>query len=405
MIVGKRFIQSIRLDNLLSYGPDKVEFALEPLNVLVGPNASGKSNLIEALSLLAGAPGDLQDPIRRGGAVRDWLWKGADQTPTATIEVTLKYPILLKAEAMAMRYRLSFTDDWGRFRLVDEVLQSEKPMSSDTTEPYYYYRYQGGEPVINVANEAQTDRLEQRLTPEHLRADQSILSQMKDPLSYPELTNVSWLFQSIGFFGDWYLGRNAPPRLAQNTDAYQSVLLRDASNLPLVLSDLLNNPTVRDRILEYMRDFCPSFKNITTAVGGGTVQTFFHEDDLHHPVPATRLSYGSLNYLCLLAILCHPNPPGIVCIEEPEVGLHPDVLPDLAKLLVEASSRSQLFVTTHSDILVDALTDEPEAVIVCEKVDGSTQLRRLDADQLKPWLEDYRLGELWTGGHIGGNRW
>ena len=72
---------------------------------------------------------------------------------------------------------------------------------------------------------------------------------------------------------------------------------------------------------------------------------------------------------------------------------------------MEASARSQIFVTTHSDILIDALSDVPEAVIVCEKVDAATQLRRLDANKLKPWLEKYRLGELWTSGEIGGNRW
>ena len=85
------------------------------------------------------------------------------------------------------------------------------------------------------------------------------------------------------------------------------------------------------------------------------------------------------------------------------MGLHPDVIPHLAKLLVEASKRSQVIVTTHSDILVDALTDTPEAVVICEKVDGATQLRRLNANDLKVWLEKYRLGELWTSGHLGGN--
>ena len=115
---------------------------------------------------------------------------------------------------------------------------------------------------------------------------------------------------------------------------------------------------------------------------------------------------GACAISACLAVLCHPTPPPVVCIEEPEIGLHPDVIPEVAKLLVEASSRAaRIFVTTHSDILVDALTDVPEAVIVCEKSDGATQLRRLDAEELKPWLEKYRLGELWTKGRFGGNRW
>ena len=106
-----------------------------------------------------------------------------------------------------------------------------------------------------------------------------------------------------------------------------------------------------------------------------TVQLFFHEGRLREASTfAPRLSDGSLRYLCLLAVLCHPTPPSIICIEEPETGLHPDIISKVADLLVEASQRSQIFVTTHSDVLVDALTDIPDAVVVCEKVDGATQV-------------------------------
>ena len=399
---GKKFIQTIRLDSILSYGPGTAEFPLEPLNVLIGPNASGKSNLIEALSILEGAPLDIQDPIRRGGGVRDWLWKGAEQSSTATLDVTVMYPILLASQAMPIRYRLTFNELVGRFYLVDEAIESERPLNSYEAQPYIYYRYQGGHPVINVMGETGTTR---NLAREDVKPDQSILSQRRDSFSYPELTNVGMLFQSMSFYREINFGRNAPARLPQQADLRQDVLLSDASNLSLVLSDLLNNPLVKKRILERMRDFYPSFKDVTTPVFGGTVQTFFHEESLVHSVPATRLSDGSMRFLYLLAVLCHPNPPWIVCIEEPELGLHPDIIPEVAKLLVEASSRSQIFVTTHSDILVDALTDVPEAVIVCEKVDGATQLRRLDANDLKPWLAEYRLGELWTRGRFGGNRW
>ena len=102
---GRRLIQSIRLENILSFGPDTAELPLEPLNVLIGPNASGKSNLIEALSLLQAAPLDIQVPIRRGGGVRDWLWKGVPSAPTATVDVIIEYPSGL---IEPLRYRLSF---------------------------------------------------------------------------------------------------------------------------------------------------------------------------------------------------------------------------------------------------------------------------------------------------------
>ena len=62
-------------------------------------------------------------------------------------------------------------------------------------------------------------------------------------------------------------------------------------------------------------------------------------------------------------------------------------------------------MTTHSDVVVDALTETPQSVVVCEKHDGQTAMRRLDKDDLTKWLEDYTLGNLWSSGQLGGNRW
>ena len=76
---GVRMLRSLRLTNLLSYGSNGTLIDLEPLNVLIGPNASGKSNLIEAVSLLAATPKDLLAPIREGGGAAEWIWKGKRQ--------------------------------------------------------------------------------------------------------------------------------------------------------------------------------------------------------------------------------------------------------------------------------------------------------------------------------------
>src|SRR5262245_24166922 len=119
MMEGRKLIRTIRAQNILSYGPQSAELSLEALNVLIGPNASGKSNLIEVLSLLAAAPKDLQVPIREGGGVRDWLWKGSQKPPTATVDVTVYYA----QRTMPLRYRLSFTETASRFQLRDEAIE------------------------------------------------------------------------------------------------------------------------------------------------------------------------------------------------------------------------------------------------------------------------------------------
>ena len=177
----------------------------------------------------------------------------------------------------------------------------------------------------------------------------------------------------------------------------------DYSNLGLFLNRLRRSPHTKEKILDCLRDLYADFTDYDVSVEGGTVQVYFTEG--RFTVPATRLSDGTLRYLCLLAILCDPTPPPLVCIEEPELGLHPDIIPKIADLLVEASEHTQLIVTTHSDILVDAMTDYPDTVLVCEKHDGKTAMRRLDSNDMAVWLEKYRLGGLWISSELGGTRW
>lgn len=396
---GKRFIQTIRLQDILSYGPDAVELALEPLNVLIGPNASGKSNLINIMSILKGAPRNLQEAIRRGGGTSEWLWKGHERLIPASVDITVENP----SRSMPLRYQLSFTEKRNRFHLWDEVLENVEPQQGHN-QPFFYYRYQKGNPVVNVSNldGGKTERFLQR---EQVHPEESILSQRRDPDSYPELTYFAKQVEQIGIYREWNLGPDSPLRLPQKVDLPQDVLLENGANLGLVLNYLITKPKVKSSLMERIRTFYPHVEDIVTSIIGRTVEVSFHEKGLQHSIPAARLSDGTLRYLCLLTVLCHPEPHLVTCIEEPELGLHPDILPEVADLLIDASSRTQLIVTTHSDVLVDALTEVPESVIICEKQGTSTHLRRLDRQTLEPWLERYRLGELWSSGDIGGNRW
>ncbi len=195
----------------------------------------------------------------------------------------------------------------------------------------------------------------------------------------------------------------------QDTAARNDFLEEDYSNLAMVLNKLRGNPTSKALLLDNLRHLNADITDFDVQVEGGKVQVFFHEQGLHNShgmkIPATRLSDGTLRYIALLTILCHPNPPPLVCIEEPELGLHPDILANVGDLLKTASERMQLIVTTHSDFLVDRFTDQPESVVVCDKINGQTKLRRLEKREISGWLEGYRLGQKWIDGEIGGVRW
>ncbi len=394
---GKRFIRSLRVENFLSYGSEGEEIELQPLNVLIGSNASGKSNLIEAIGLLKATPTDLPAPIRQGGGISDFLWKGQQGIPVAKIQVTVDYP----QRSQTLQYQLSLTVAGQKLELVDEAIENEQPFPGED-DVYFYYRYQRGRPVINVKIENDQQLIRRSLRREDLIPDQSVLSQRKDPDLYPELSYLANQFSSISLYREWNIGRYSDPRNPQKTDLPEHPLQEDGSNLGLFLNNLQYQLGNR-QIINKLKKFYDAAEELSIKIYGGTVQIFIREENLTQPIPATRLSDGTLRYLFLMALFLDPTPPPLICIEEPEIGLHPDILPTIAEMLIEASQRTQLIVTTHSDALVSALL--PESVLVCERDEKGSHLHRLEPDRLKNWLENYTLGDLWRMGEIGGTRW
>jgi predicted ATPase len=273
-------IHSIKLDNLLSFPSGTPALELKNLNVLIGTNGSGKSNLIEALALMRTTPrtpsnDDFQRVISRGGSISEWIWKGEPEHP-ATIELVIDNPYTKPLNhKQPLRHSVTIKGDQQRVIFIDESIENKDPYPDHPKDTYFYYRFYKGTPVLNTAIDG---------------------------------------------------------KRKLNVDSVSSEL-------------------------------------------------------------------------SILALLCDPDPPKLLCIEEPELGLHPDILPKLADLLIEASHRTQIIVTTHSDILVDSMTETPESVVVCEKQDGKTSMTRLDKAELSVWLDKYRSGQLWTRGEIGGARW
>jgi predicted ATPase len=382
-------VKELSLRNILSFGPQGSNISLVGLNVLIGPNGSGKSNLIEVFALLRSSPADLRAFIRENGGVGEWIWKGASKE-AASIGAVMTYP----RGPQPLRHVLEFRSEKQGFSLRDERIENEKPVY---TKPSYYYHYSHGRPTLYTAAG------ERELPRDTIEPDKSILAQKRDSDAYPELFYLTSLYEKISIYREWTFGRKTIFREPQKADMRNDRLEEDFSNLGLFLNRLRGIPKTTNAILEGLRELYEEFCDFDIKVEGGTVQVFFTEGDF--VIPATRLSDGTLRYLCLLAILCDPAPPPLVCIEEPELGLHPDILPKVADRLVDASQRTQLIVTTHSDILVDAMSERPEAVIICEKHSGQTTMERLNKKMLSAWLQQYRLGELWTRGELGGTRW
>ncbi|HEY7770505.1 AAA family ATPase [Longimicrobium sp.] len=387
----------IKVEDLLSYGFPGAWISLERLNVLIGPNASGKSNLLEALAVLRAATTDLPGALRDGGGMSEYLHKGASNSTGATLQVIVANST--SAAHPVLHYFLGVWNANGRAAVSGEHIEVNPPAEDGIGEPLY--RFDGMDSVIRAALGPIPTLVP---TGDQFRRDQSILAQRRDPTVYPEVTYLAEQFSRIQLFPGADVGRGSAVRRPQPTDLPNEFLLPDASNLGLILHDLSQTSARRDEVSAYLRKFYENARHVTTKITGGTLQLYIEEEG-GKLIPATRLSDGTLRYLCLLAILLHPNPPPVIGIEEPELGLHPDILPTIAELLRKASDRTQLFVTTHSDTLVSALSGTPECILVCESTPDGTTMKRLEAEPLREWLEKYSLGEIWRMGEIGGNRW
>ena len=407
----------LKFSGLLSFGSVGIDLPMEPLNVLIGPNGSGKSNLLEAISLFQAAPRGISEPISRAGGVREWLWKGPEASRSIRMEVMCTY-----RNPDKLRHALTLADQSDRVIMADEQIELPKSeqiilpemIDSDRRDVRFYCRPPRDKHVeLDLAKE-NARRSSESEPPasakldsgiihfrENFHPEESLLSHAASP-TYPALWYLKEQYRKIRLYRNWSFGPDTKLRQPCSAHERSDFLDEGGGNLPLVLSQL--HGTHKKSFLTALSKLFDGIVDIQCPVTGGTVALFLEEAG-NRSIPATRLSDGTLRYLCLLAVLLHPEPPPLICIEEPELGLHPDLLPTLSDLMREASERTQLIVTTHSDVLVDTLTDRPESVVVCEKHDGQTEMRRLDKDDLAKWLEDYRLGDLWTSGELGGNRW
>ena len=402
-----RFIESLKLAGLLSFPPDMEPFELDSLNVLIGPNGSGKSNFIEAFELLRALPTDFATVLSEGGGVNEWIWKGSPSNRVPCMDLTMQqiqknrgvwYP-----GAGPLRYRLDFRESNGRVEILDEMIE-EPELNDGDCERFFHYRLTGDSsstsPVIGVRDALARKRKE--LLRSEIDLGKSILAQRRDPYHYPELTWLGRTFPEIQTFREWSFGRRSVARKPQRTDLPGDRLLPDAGNLAGIVNTL-DSWGRRREFDDLLKRFLPRIERLSTWIMGGTVQLLVHETGFDTPIPAARMSDGTLRFIAMLAVLLSPEPPPLVCIEEPELGLHPDAVMLMGDVLKEASERMQLVVTTHSNALVSAFDDRANAIVTCERPGAGTVLRRLDPDALADLLETYSLGHLWRQGELGAN--
>ena len=184
-------------------------------------------------------------------------------------------------------------------------------------------------------------------------------------------------------------------------------LQADAGNLAPFLRRLReHHPVHYRRVVDAVRIAVPFFGDLayrdTLNPDDRMELEWFHASDSDIVLGPHQISDGTLRFLCLATLLLQPAElqPSLILIDEPELGQHPAALAVLAGMLRTASDDRQVVVATQSADLVSELN--PEDVVVVDRKHDASAFRRPDADDLRHWLEDYALGDLWKMNVLGG---
>lgn len=344
------------------------DFELKSLNVFVGANGAGKSNLISFFQMLQELiDGDLADYVLKSGGISDLLYNGRRAT-----------------KQMEFETRFGLRD--YRFTVVPGTDDKSFALKH---EARYYRHSRSGWWEMGSSGDNRSLLVEEA-------KDKSIESQYSRPV-----------YEAIRSWKVYHFHDTSSTAAMRHEEIVQDnkVLRSDAANIaPFLFRLREEEDSSYDEILESCRLVTPFLDDLLLepqSFGPKTkVALTWRTKGSDYPMQPYHLSDGSMRFICLATALLQPNPPSTLIIDEPELGLHPEAIRILAELIENAAKRTQLIVATQSPLLLDHFAIED--IIVVNRKDGQSTFERLDYSDYKVWLEEYSVGQLWAKNVIQG---
>lgn len=349
------------------------DLELKPLNILIGANGAGKSNLVSFFKMLNEMMGGrLQQYVAASGRAQSILHFGPKVSPQ--LEASLEFEVDNGTDTYHMRLFHAASDT---LVFAEELLTF---VGTDWSGPPKELNLGAGHQETKIRDAAENNEPTAKV--------------------FRHLLNNCRVFH----FHDTSSTARARQYCYVDDNRW---LMPDAGNLAAVLFELKNRESsvAYRRIVSTIRRIAPFFNDFELEPAGANdrdvILNWSHKesDQVFGP---HQFSDGTLRVIALVTLLMQPveNLPHVVVVDEPELGLHPAAKTIVAGLFKKASHHCQVIVATQSAALLDAF--DPEDVVVVERNNGSSNFKRLDLDALEEWLEEYSVGQLWEKNVLGG---
>jgi predicted ATPase len=366
------------------------------LNVIIGPNGTGKSNLLRFLELISvSAQGKLGKYIQSLGGMDPIVWDGEASSIKFVMEINPA------SELDPEQYELELVrlGSGSSYRIENErLINAHKQRKGTEKKPFKFLERLTKSAIIYDEDERKF------VTPlEYVSDEESLLSIASGPfINNHFIPPFQKKLASIAVYRDLNTNTDAPIR--------QSAISRmekrvdpDGQNLISVMHTLYTGDRdFKNDINSAMRvAYGDDFEElIFPPAADQRIQLRIRWKSLRREQSAAELSDGTLRFLFLLTVLASPSLAPVIAIDEPETGLHPSMLPLIAEYAVEASKRSQVILTTHSPQFLDAFADTRPTTTVAKWVNGETTLQTLRDEDLDYWLKEFSLGNLFCSGEL-----
>lgn len=402
-------LKSIQLRDFFSFKGEKTVKLKKGVNLLLGINGSGKTSFINSLRLLSeGVAGDgLMKLIQEqwGGYNQIVNCNGERTVPCVQITYIFDYKGLNKLNPTVgfqsdVYYRITIRKSGTSYSL-NETVYTQNRKNPDKN--FNYLEFNNGKGKISIRHE--DGKVEfQNYDSDDVSGQELVIRQINDPVRYLPTYVLRKAIETIAVYEDFDVSEKS--NLRKPSDFSSDIRLRKSGeNLTHVLNKLkLDYSFDFERLEDKFHNVNQNFKSIEINNLYGKAYLSFRENNLSRAIGALHISGGTLRYLLLESIFYNPLRGNFVAIDEPESGLHPDMIKSVADMIKLAAKNTQIIIATHSPHLLNQF--ELDDILVFEKnPDNSTIVHSISESDYPDWEGDYLPGQMWLLGQIGGKRW